>query len=247
MTFIFFNKSTITIMSRPFRIVEHKIAETDFFLTKLNETTYNRVPNEARNYLSAFLASSRSITFALQASLSHLSDFKTWYEIHQQNLRKNKLAKYFLEARNYSQKVGYYPLTSFRYYQDNNGKQRMEYHFDRTEEELTEFVPEEDIMTACKKYFIMLLEVVYDSYQFFSTQVDPEQFLTINNLKKTGKTIEDFEEELGFPRGCTNIGGLTDEERIKALRQKKGRFLHDNNDHYFAKYLGKNRLGVIIE
>ncbi len=230
-------------MAKTFQIVEYKVAETDFFLTKIEETTYGFKCFEARQYLSAFLASSRSITFAIQASLTHLSNFKDWYDGHQQIMRGDKLARYFLEARNNSQKVGYYPLTSGRIYRDANGNQRAEYHFDRMTKEISEFVPEEDVLTACKKYFKTLLQIVFDCYQNFGTIIDPEQYFSFENIRKTGKTIEDFEEELGYPRGWTNMEGSTDEDRLKAIRNE---IRYEGIDHVLIKYLGKNRFGDII-
>lgn len=231
-------------MARTFQIVEFKIAETDFFLDKLEQTTFDSIHFfEARNYLSAFLASSRSITFSLQASLTDISGFKEWYNKHQQVMRQNRLAKYFLEARNNSQKVGYYPLTGGRTYRDGNNLLRAEYYFDTFTKELAEFVPTDDVLTACKKYFKMLLEVIFDCYQNFGTVIDPEQYFSFENIKKTGKTIEDFEQELGYPRGWTNLAGATDDERLKAIRNE---IRYDDIDHILIKYLGKNRFGDIV-
>lgn len=224
--------------------MENKIAETDFFLSKLEETTYNSIHFfEARNYLSAFLASSRSITFSLQASLADILGFKEWYDKHQQGMRQNRLAKYFLEARNNSQKVGYYPLSGGRTYRDSSNLLRAEYYFDRFTKELSEFVPEEDVLTACKKYFILLLEIVFDCYQAFGTVIDPEQYFSFENIKKTGKSIEDFEQELGYPRGWTNLPGATDDERLNAIRNE---IRYDGIDHILIKYLGKNRFGDVV-
>ncbi|KAA6350618.1 hypothetical protein EZS27_002008 [termite gut metagenome] len=113
---------------RSFQIIEDKIAETDFFLEKIEETTFG---HEAfigtRYYLSAFLSAFRSITFALQAAMKDIPNFEEWYEQHQNALRQNDLAKYFIEARNLSQKVGYYPLTRGQTYHDENKKMQVEY------------------------------------------------------------------------------------------------------------------------
>ena len=231
-------------MARTFQIVEYKIAETDFFLQKLEETTYDTIDFfEARNYLSAFLASSRSITFSLQASLSDNESFKLWYEGHQNILRQSDLAKYFLEARNSSQKVGYYPLTGGRTFRDDDNRLRAEYFFDYISGELSAFIPEEDVLTACKKYFKMLLEIILDCYKKFGTVIDPEQYFSFENIKKTGKTIEDFEEELGYPRGWTYLEGSTDDERLTAIR---GEIRYDGIDYILVKHLGKNRFGETV-
>jgi hypothetical protein len=150
------------------------------------------------------------------------------------------LAKYFLEARNSSQKVGYYPLTGGRTFRDNDNRLRAEYFFDYLSGEISIFIPEEDVLSACKKYFVMLLEIILDCYQTFGTVIDPEQYFSFDNIKKTGKTIEDFEEELGYPRGWTYLEGATDDERLRTIR---GEIAYNGIDHILIKYLGKNRFG----
>jgi hypothetical protein len=228
-------------MGRSFQIVEFKVAETDFFLDKLVETTYTTGFFEARNYLSAFLSASRSISFSIQASISDLDGFNEWYEGHQTKLRQSKIAKYFLEARNHSQKVGYYPLTGATRFRDNDGQLRTKYHFDRQQFDWT---PEQDVLTACGDHFKTLLEVVFDCYQKFGLQIDPDQYFTKENLTKMNKTVEDFEEELGFPRGWTDIEGGTIDDRINAIRRESH---YDGVDHILIKHLGKNRFGEKVE
>jgi hypothetical protein len=95
---------------RSFEIVEDKILESDFFLERLKECKFNM--QEARFYFSAFLSSSRSITFCLQASMKDTNGFDKWYIEKQVTLKNNELAKFFLQARNDSQKVGLYHLNS---------------------------------------------------------------------------------------------------------------------------------------
>ena len=96
-------------MSRSFGIVENKVEESIFFLRKLQEGNFNSI-DEPQFYLSAFLSSTRSITFALQASISNLNGFKEWYANEREVLRKNKIAKFFLTLRNQNQKIGFYPI-----------------------------------------------------------------------------------------------------------------------------------------
>ena len=228
---------------RCFQIVEYKIAETDFFLTKLKGTIHTEeVFVGARYYLSAFLSASRSITFALQAAMKDIPDFKEWYEQHQNKLRQNDLAKYFLEVRNLSQKVGYYPLTSGRIFRDENNQRQIEYFFDLLDfgEDVSSPIPQEDVLTACNKYFILLLELVCDCFKNFGNIIDPEKYFVFS-ITEAGKSLEDIEEELGCPRGYTKIESIPDEERIRILHRE---FKKDVTiDYVFEKYLGTNRLG----
>ncbi len=231
-------------MARSFQIVEDKVTETDFFIDKIEESSYNFGFGYARFLLSAFLSASRSITFSIKASISDIDGFDNWYKTHEQKLKNSPLAKYFLEARNYSQKVGYYPLTSGRTYTDKDGRKRIAYYFDEISVPDKTIVPETDVLTACKDYFILLLEVVYDCYQQFGAIIDPDQYFTVDNLNKIGKSIDDIEEELGFPRGWTSASNASIEDRIEMIRKQ---FSTNAVDEILIKYLGKNRFGEIIK
>lgn len=57
-------------MARCFGVVEEKIGEADFFLDRLVECAEQAAFVEARYYFSAFASAARSVTLALQASLS---------------------------------------------------------------------------------------------------------------------------------------------------------------------------------
>jgi len=61
-------------------------------------------------------------------------------------------------------------------------------------------------LTACNKYFILLLELVCDCFKNFGNIIDPVQNF-VYCVTEAGKSLEDIEEELGFPRGWTKIGG----------------------------------------
>ena len=221
---------------RSFGVVEDKIKEADFFLCKLSNT--KDFLYGANYYLSAFLSASRSITFALQASISKIDDFQKWYEEQQVKLKQNDLARYFLETRNLSQKVGYYPISSGLY-----AKGKVLYYFDHfLEDEIKSPIPKEDVMTACNLYFVLLLEIIRDCFQKFGHIIDPVLYF-VYNITEAGKSLEDIEEELGYPRGWTD--SIPDEERIKILRQY---FEKDVTiDYVFEKYLGTNRFGEIIK
>ena len=243
-----------------FGIVEEKIKETDFFLEQL---TNSKNLSDARYYLSAFLSASRSITFVLQASISEINGFQKWYEEQQVKLKQNDLAKYFVEARNLSQHVGYYPITSC-VFNDNTVKYTFTYHseavdslfqkvfydnlahsinLDHIHNEVKNPIPKEDVATACKKYFVLLLEIIQDCYQQFGHIIDPVQYF-VYGISKVGKSLEDIEEELDYPRGWTKIESIPEEERIQMLRREFEKAV--TIDYVFEKYLGTNRLGEKI-
>ncbi|MEP7265342.1 MAG: hypothetical protein ABI772_12625, partial [Bacteroidota bacterium] len=137
-------------MARSFQIVEHKIAESDFFLDQLEKTTYDYYQLfQARCFISAFLSASRSITFCLQAAMNDIEGFKEWYVKQQENLKGNTLAKYFVNARNHSQKTGYYPVVYSQIDDDDNNK-KIRWIFWDLEHPDVEYTPDGDIVEACK-------------------------------------------------------------------------------------------------
>ncbi len=228
-------------MSRSFQIVEQKIGESEFFLTKIEDSIEEGlVFEDAQFYLSAFASATRSITFTIQASISDINGFNDWYLNHQEKLKKNKLARYFLEARNLSQKIGYYLIGRGSSYTDESGNSKMKYYFQTFQSNQLSYVPEEDVLTSCRKYFKILLGVVIDCYKVFGKQIDPERFFTIENLLETNKTIEDFEEQAGYPRGWTNIPDYTIKQRVDLIRRYQPM---PEIDWIFEKYFNTNRFG----
>lgn len=234
-------------MSRAFGIVEDKVEETEFFLSKLitelNEHPYGML-KEAQYYLSAFVAAARSITFTIQASISDIDGFKEWYGLQQSKLKENKLAGYFLEARNLSQKIGYYLIGGGRFYKDEQGRECTQFYFQAFLDDHLKYVPEEDVRKCCITYFKILLGVVMDCYKTFGREIDPELFFTYENMLSSHKTIEDFEEQAGYPRGYTDIPGFTIKQRVELLQQHHPK---PQIDWIFNKYLGVNRFGEVVK
>lgn len=233
-------------MSRSFQIVEYKVAESDFFLDKIIESSYDLNVNihEASYYLSAFLSATRSITFCIQASISDIPNFDNWYSKQQEILKSNSIAKYFLNARNHSQKVGFYPidLNRLSISKDKSGRKKFDFYFAQFSFRDDLFVPKNDVIHACKEYFKLLLTIVFECYNNFGMLIDPDQYYTIENMKRLNRTIEDFEEELGFPRGWTAGDSSSDEDRMSCFRKQN----HTNGvDEILVKYLGKDRFNNV--
>jgi len=225
-------------MGRSFGIVENKVNETAFFLEKLREEENSYRFDEPQFYLSAFMSACRSITFALQASLSDLEGFTEWYELKQRELKKNKLAKFFLISRNESQKVGFFTIGGGSSYTDEMGNSKMRFYFQRLAPTSNEYIPEEDVLTACETHFKNILNLILDVFLKFGRQIDSKQFFTMENLEKSGLTIEDFELQAGFPVGWTKIIPL--EERVRLLRDSQP---PPDIDRVLIEYIGKNRFG----
>jgi len=65
-------------MAKSFGIVEDKLREAEFFLTKLRES--NRFEYESRYYFSAFISAARSVTMVLQKTMKDVDGFTSWYQ-----------------------------------------------------------------------------------------------------------------------------------------------------------------------
>jgi hypothetical protein len=98
-------------------------------------------------------------------------------------------------------------------------------------------VPDDDIETAGRKYLKEIIAIVFECYINFGQYIDPQQRYTENFFSSIGKTIEDAEEECGFPRGWTDTGEKKFfHHRWQTLRDSQPRC---EINHLFKKYLGK--------
>ena len=185
-------------MSRSFSLVDSKVAETEFFLKKIDES--ERRMFDFKCYLSAFVSSSRSITFSLQSVLKNTEGFEVWYTKHQTKMKNDPLARFFNEFRRINQHIGENVANRGTF--GVNGPYL--YWFVPSQE--IKAVPELDVSSACKEYFISVLELVYDCYRIFGTTIDAHQRYTSSYFLTIGKTIEDAEVEAGFIAGWTDIG-----------------------------------------
>ena len=230
-------------MSRSFDIVDNKLREADFFLEELR----TRGSFSTRDYyFSAFLSASRSVTFALQATLSSLPGFAEWYADQRAMLATDPNARWLVDARNQSEKQG----ATFLGFGLADGKGGYA-HFplvhlnDDPRQTAREIVDQivgrktEDALgnrgAACMR---VLAGIVLRCYQHFGTTIDPERHYSVGNLARVGKSVEDVEQELGFPRGWT--AGGTAEERINALKRS---IPMPHIDDLLLKYVGLDRFG----
>jgi len=214
------NKSDRFIFSsRGFYLVVDKVAETDFFLEQLK--THVEYSQEFGYYFSAFVSAARSITFSLQAVMSHYPEFQEWYPKRQEKLKQSELARFFVEIRNHIQKIGGIPISHSGFMQD--GLIYASRVFLPTSD--LKKVPEGEVIELCYKYFFEVLCVIGECYRDFDIYTDPRVIFTPQGLNKIGWTIEDLEETLGFPRGWTDgdwESNDKDEQRLKALSRYGG-------------------------
>lgn len=137
---------------RSLGLVEEKVAEAEFFLQEIARSWQELF--RVRFAVSAFVGSARSVTFALQASLCDLERFQNWYEEAQERLRRDPIACFFKEFRTLNQHVGLNLVSSGEFPLGRPPR----WYFSSTPE--IPNVPDDDVETASRRYFVTLLEIV---------------------------------------------------------------------------------------
>ena len=146
----------------------------------------------AQCYTDAFAASARSVTLALQAVAGKIDGFAEWYAAQQNSLKQNKLARFFVEYRNVSSKIGDTVVRAGGSHRRSDGKQVIHHYFLPIHD--LQQVPEEDVVTICKRHMKTLLQLVFDAMTEFKYELDDRWYFTEDNFQRMGKTF----------RGCSN-------------------------------------------
>jgi len=221
-------------MPRSISIVEYKVRQAHFFLEKIAQSELDFFGVQC--FVDAFANATRSITFSMQAVVSDVQGFARWYEDQLAGLKEDLISQFFNQYRTVSTHIGDTVVRGCEMGRDNSGRRVVKYLFVPVPDLLD--VPAQDVFSICGNHFKTLLELVFNSFIVFRYQLDDRWYYTKENFDRLGKTIEDAEQELGFPRGWTDIGkGLSEAERWTVLRntQTVGCQLND----LFLGYLGK--------
>ena len=223
-------------MTRSFGLVDYKVQEAEYFLLELRHRGKEINFAAVQFCASAFVSAARSITYAMQASLKSHPKFEPWYAKRQELLRSDPLARFFHDFRTVTQHIGTNVVAG-----GSRGDDGTFYYYFAPCPDLPT-VPEQDVLSACESYFVMILRLVYDCYVELGPIIDGQQYFTQANFEAMGKTIEDAEQELGFPRGWTDIDRPGIEPyRWQALRkQADGCLIEDQFEHWLKKYLPRS-------
>lgn len=222
-------------MTRSGDIIDNKAFEAAFFLGRLEGAQFDMFA--AQCYLSAFASATRSITFAIQACLRDSPGFEEWYRPVQTRLKDDTLCRFFTAIRNEGQKIGHTPLTHGRSVILPNGGHGVHYYFAGGYDGDPADLPTVDVASACRIYFVTLLQVVFDCYERFAV-LSPLSYYSPSNMAARGETVEDLEEALGFPRGWTRKPEAQQEYRYHYLLRQ---FPDTTIDDLFLRFLGKRR------
>lgn len=225
--------------SKGFYIVAQKVGEADYFLEMLKS-----VQGHYHNFsyvLSAFTSAARSITFSLQTVMSKYPEFNSWYAREQEGLRSKDLAKYFVNLRNYLQKVGETPVGHTGTMRNGEVK-HLSYFVDIAG---LEKAPAGEVTRLAEEYFVEVLKVIERCYRDFWAYVDPRAIFTEKGLAVLGWTIEDIEESVGLPRGWTDVPYEGEDKSLQRLQLLQREFGGDEMmEQYFQKYGVRSNVAV---
>lgn len=214
-------------MANNLSLIEHKLFETDFFLDKIKESKKAiETHSHAEYYFSAFLSASRSITFVMQYAFPHITGFSEWYETAQSKLKASELAKFFVEARNFSQKRGttHFNITSI------SGGETSFYYVGDGDRKIN---VKDEMVGASEEYFKLLLEVFRDFFIQFGEHVDPKKYYTLDKLIARGQTVKELEYEVWGYNKWSQFG-LSDQQILDYITS----WMYITNiDRLFDKYL----------
>lgn len=224
-------------MTRSFGLVDYKVLEAEHFLLQMQALGPRMDFLGMQFRVSAFVSAARSITFTMQASLKGEPKFERWYEARQASLRKDALAKFFHDFRTVTQHIGVNVVSA-----GAGDKDGMRYYFMPCRD--LPIVPEQDVLSACQSYFVSILQLVFDCYVELGAVVDGQQYFTRTNFATLGGTVEDAEQELGFPPGWTDLGiSEIEPHRWEALRkQADGCLIEQQFERWLQKSLSRSGL-----
>ena len=155
-------------------LLANKLKEADFFLDRMQET--GRDGQALRFYFSAFSAAARSITFVIQSvgRSRQIADFEEWYENVQAKLKANPLARYFRDIRTAIQKTGFSPINRGAVVKTEDGTEQLVHFFSYFPSDPPEDMPQIDVISACKVYISILINITIDFYEQFRDELKME-------------------------------------------------------------------------
>jgi hypothetical protein len=92
--------------TRSFGLVDYKVREAEYFLDEMKRVGRKFDFSAVQFCASAFVSAARSVTFAMQASLTDHPRFADWYKPKQDALKQDALARFFHEFRTITQHLG---------------------------------------------------------------------------------------------------------------------------------------------
>lgn len=214
---------------RPFERVLGKLDEARFFFARFASTSDVR---KATFYFDAFLTAARSVTFTMQAVCSKLPGFDGWYATEQATLGSDAMARFLLELRNETQKVGLVPIhySGVGTRLSKGGHFRCSLRYRLAVLDGGAAPPAGDVRDACRAHLTRLAGVVSRCYAQYAGEVDPAGALgaQVAKLSRPVRVVVSqcpldraMEKELG-PKYRAAVASALAEASTRQIRRRRG-------------------------
>jgi hypothetical protein len=231
--------------------VLERLQESEYFLGRMaiaqgREFTFD---------LNAFLSACRSVTFVLQKSLAHASQFEAWFAAEREQMSSDPAMRFFLELRNISQKQG--PVAHVA---GSTSRGSWSHRFVSVQTRVPAELAGREIVECSGEHLQKLAGLILKYYEKFPFHACVAQALTPEGMHALQYTFRDVEALLGLPAGYTDAGGdgFSVSEKLRVLRGDidaidladlqrlaAGEFAADGNPIHFAKSRGNDPTGDI--
>lgn len=171
--------------------IEERLSEAAYFCDLME-----RERHEAFDYvLNAYTSSARSVTFLLQKEMLRVPSFDVWWRSRQDEMRKDRAARFFLFLRNYSQKEGRISLVGS--YDRKRGQ--MAYRFAGNDDAVPPELLHRDVVDCCREHLAKLARLVMAFSEAFPFHCCPARALTPAGIAALGISVEDVARAAGYP------------------------------------------------
>ena len=175
-----------------------KLQEAEYFLGALVLTN----GLEFQFNLNAFLSACRSVTFALQKSMSGVRGFEVWYQARRAEMKADPALGFFLELRNICQHEG--PVS----YVGGSmlGTDQWSYRFAGNREAVPAALTGTDVGAACADHLAKLAVLLQGFAEVFPFASCPASAICLAGMESLGFTLADVGQAIGLPAAYMEAG-----------------------------------------
>lgn len=213
-------------------LVEERLREADYFSRALSR---HRDADTVSYHLNAFLSAARSVTFILQKVMSGVPEFADWWRERQEELSRDKAARFFLNLRNLSQHEGRVSLTGSRV--SGASRSRWTFRFAGNPDRVPPELLNRDAAACCVEHVAKLAILTLKCCERFPYHVSARRALTSDGIQALGLSMGDICAAAGLPREWVDASaGLPQGEALRIIRESV-----DDLDFRLLRRLAKRR------
>lgn len=182
-------------------LVEERLFEAHYFIDQMEAAG---IGLEVGYNLNAFLSASRAVTFLLQKEMSRVPGFTEWWIDRQNEMRADRVMRFFVELRNFSQKAGRVRFESIGLGLDRSSYRHV---FRDGSTKVPKEVGDVDALDACRLHLAKIARVVIGCMDAFPYHTCPRKAVSPAGIAALGLDTDELDEYLGYPRGYSRSLG----------------------------------------